>query len=327
VTDLVSRRGAAATNFSAVRVVGAAALLVALAGAPLALGQYALGFALSLCMSVALAESWLLLSGLTGYISLGHAVFFGLGAYVMALSLDYMPFWLAIPLAGAAAGLLALVLGYPALKVRGPYFVILTFGLAELVKFVVIAVESGLGNSSRILMEVPDLATLYELMLALAVASFCLVWVIQRSRFGAGLRAIRADESAAETIGVNVGAAKVAAFALSAVIPGAVGAVMAMRSSYFEPAVAFSPIVSFTIVTTAMIGGSDTPMGPLLGALLLGLASELLWAHAPQIYNILLGCVLVFFVVRVPEGLYGKLSAWSRRLEGGIRERRAASSR
>ena len=281
--------------------------LAALAAAPLLLGDYQLGFLLGLCASVALAESWLLLSGLTGYVSLGHAVFFGLGAYVMALSLDSMPFWAAIPLGGLAAALLAFLLGGPALKVRGPYFVILTFGLAELVKYVVITVESALGNFGRIMLDVPDLSVLYEIMLGLAALSFALVVVVQRSRYGVALCAIREDEAAAETIGIRTGRAKVAAFVLSAAVPGMVGATLAMRTSYFEPTVAFSPLVSFTVVTTATVGGSDSAWGPLLGALVLGIASELLWSHAPEVYNILLGLVLVLFVLKVPEGIHGRL--------------------
>src|SRR5260370_31110002 len=109
------------------RFGGGAVALALLAAAPLALGPYGVGVGLNLFMSIALAKSWLLLSGLTGYISLGHAVFFGLGSYLMAISFDLMPVWLALPLAGVAAGVLALALGYPALNVRGPYFVILTF--------------------------------------------------------------------------------------------------------------------------------------------------------------------------------------------------------
>jgi branched-chain amino acid transport system permease protein len=315
MTDVAAPLPTTPATMPLARTGGIAIALGLLAAAPLFVGQYGLSVALNLFMAIALAESWLLLSGLTGYISLGHAVFFGLGSYIMAVCFEFMPFWAVIPLGGLAAGVLALVFGYPALNVRGPYFVILTFGLAELAKFVVVTIESAVGNFGRILMDVPDIAVLYELMFGLAVVAFALVAVVQRSRFGAALRAIREDESAAETIGIDVRRAKVAAFVLSAIIPGMVGAVMAMRSAYFEPMVAFSPMVSFAIVTTAMIGGSDTPLGPLLGAVLLVGASELLWAHAPEIYNILLGIVLVVFVLRVPEGIHGRAIAWIKQFE------------
>jgi branched-chain amino acid transport system permease protein len=297
------------------RAVGVIVALGLLVAAPLFVGQYGMSVAFNLFQSIALAESWLLVSGLTGYISLGHAVFVGLGSYVMAVCFAFIPFWAVIPLGGVAAGALALVLGYPALRVRGPYFVILTFGIAELAKFVVVTIESAVGNFGRILIDVPDISVLYELMFGIAVLAFVLVSTVQRSRFGVALRAIREDETAAETIGINVRLAKVSAFALSGIIPGMVGAVMAMRSAYFEPMVAFSPMVSFAIVTTAMIGGSDTPLGPLLGAVLLVGASELLQAQAPEIYQIILGVVLVVFVLRVPEGIHSRMVSWIKRRE------------
>ena len=264
-------------------------------------------------MSVALAESWVLLSGLTGYVSLGHAVFFGIGAYVIALLWDDAPYWAAIPAAGAAAALFAALVGWPALKVRGPYFVILTFGLAELAKYCVVEIESRVGNFGRILLGAPSLAVMYEMMLALAVVATLAVWLVRASRFGAGLRAIREDETAAETIGISVARLKLYAFAASAVVPGMVGAIMAMRSTYFEPMQGFSPLISFTIVTTAMVGGSDSPAGPILGSVFLVGASELLWANAPEIYNILLGALLVGFVLFAPDGIHGWLRRhWSR---------------
>jgi branched-chain amino acid transport system permease protein len=314
MTDMVDLRVATPPRQRLMLIGFLPPALALFACAPLVLGQYGLSVALSLCTSIALAESWVLLSGLTGYISLGHAVFYGLGAYIMAAGWESLPFWAMIPLAGLASVILAAALGFPALNVRGPYFVILTFGIAELGKFVVVTVESELGNFGRIMMGAPDVPVIYEIMLAFAGISFAAVWFVQRSRFGAALRAIKEDEVAAETIGISVRRMKVAAYALSAIIPGMAGAVMSMRSAYFEPMIAFSPLVSFTIVTTAMIGGSSTPMGPVLGAVFLVGASEILWSHSPEYYNILLGVVLVIFVLRIPEGIHGRLAGlWTER--------------
>ena len=290
----------------------AAALIVGLAvaaTAPFIASTYFIGVALDLLMWVALAESWILLSGMTGYISLGHAVFFGVGGYVMALSWGLLPLWLIVPLAGLIAGLLALGVGYPCLRVRGPYFVILSFGVAEFVKFVVVSIEAGLGKAGRLMFGAPALEALYFIMLALAAIAVVLAYLVRRSRFGAGLRAIREDEDAAETIGVPATRFKLWAYVLSAVIPGMVGAVMVLRSTYFEPLQAFNPVVSFTIVSMAIIGGSDDAPGPLLGALFLVVLSELLWATLPEVYMIVLGVLLVGFVLGAPEGIYGWLRA------------------
>ncbi len=288
-----------------------AAVLIALAGAaaaaPFVAGDYFIGVGLSLLMYVALTQSWTVLSGMTGYVSLGHVVFYGLGGYVAALAWGEMPLAAIIVLAAIAAFALAAAIGLPALRVRGPYFVILTFGLAELVKYVVIVIEGWLGKFSRVMFGAPGLDTLYYIMLALAAAATLVTLLVRRSRFGQGLLAIRENEEAAETIGVPTVRFKLLAFGLSAVVPGMVGSVMVLRSTYFEPAQLFDPVISFSIVTMAVVGGSDDTKGPLLGAAAFVLLSELLWANAPQIYMILVGLLLIVFVLFVPQGLSGRL--------------------
>jgi branched-chain amino acid transport system permease protein len=134
-----------------------------------------------------------------------------------------------------------------------------------------------------------------------------LTWWVRRSRFGAGLRAIRENEEAAETLGVPVVRFKLLAFGASAFIPGIVGGLMALRTAYFEPFQAFSPVTSFTIVVIALIGGSDDAPGPILGALFLIVLQELLWTNAPELYLIILGLVLIGFVLFVPDGVHGRL--------------------
>ncbi len=305
ISALASRHGVGGAGL--VVVLGLAALL------PSAGSDYLIGVGLTLFMWIALTESWVLLSGLTGYISLGHAVFFGLGSYIAVLGWGVVPLWLAVILGGAGAGLIALVMGYPVLRVRGPYFVILTFGIAELVKFCVVNIEAGLGKAGRLLFGAPSLETLYYIMIPLAGCAIALTYWVRRSRFGTGLRAIRENEEAAETLGVPVARYKIAAFALSAIIPGMVGAVMVLRITYFEPLQSFNPVVSFTIVSMAIIGGSDDAPGPLLGAISLVIVSELLWASMPQAYMIILGALLVGFVLWAPDGLYGRLAALGRR--------------
>ncbi len=286
---------------------GLICLIVALL-APQWLGTYGTGVGLQLLGWIALTSSWVAFSGMTGYISLGHAVFYGLGGYTMALLWMVWPLWAILPLAGLVAAVLAAVAGLPSLRVRGPYFVILTFGLAEFVKYVVVATESALGSSGRLLIGTPATGTLYYLMLGLAVAAVGLTIWIGRSRLGVALRAIREDETAAATLGVPTTRAKLIAFVLSAVIPGMVGAVAALRTTYFEPMHLFSPMTSFTIVTMAIIGGSDKPAGPILGAAFIMLLSETLWSRAPELYMVILGVLLIIFVLSAPGGLYGKLA-------------------
>ncbi|MCZ7562710.1 MAG: branched-chain amino acid ABC transporter permease [Burkholderiales bacterium] len=290
----------------AVLVLGA---LGAGAAVPAIGSDYWTGFAITALMWIALAQSWSVFSGLSGYVSFGHVVFYGLGAYLVVATWDRLSPALSVPLAALAAAAFALAIGAPVLRVRGPYFVILSFGIAELVKFVVIAAEAAAGHASRLILRTPDLAALFYLMLALAAAATALAWAVRSTRLGHGLRAIREDEVAAETIGVPVARYKLAALALSAAVPGAVGGTMAMRATYFEPLQAFDPMVSFTMIAMAVIGGSDDLRGPVLGALVLVYLSELLWAGAPQLYMVILGALVLGFALFVPGGLCGRAGA------------------
>jgi branched-chain amino acid transport system permease protein len=294
-------------------VVALATAAVAAAGT-LALGNdYLVYVGTSLAMWIALSESWILLSGMTGYISLGHVVFFGLGGYVTVLTFGTVSLWLALCLSGLSAVLLAILVGLPCFRVRGPYFVILTFGLSEFIKYIIIDIEARASKFGRVVYGGPDLNDVFLIMVSLALVAFCLSYLIRRSRLGAGLRGVREDEIAAETVGVPVARLKLAAFALSSLIPGIAGGVFLFRSGYFEPAQAFNPSVSLNMITMAVIGGTDDAYGPLIGAGALVILSELLWASAPELYMVILGFLLVIFVMWLPDGVEGHIRGWSRR--------------
>ncbi|MGB7102938.1 MAG: branched-chain amino acid ABC transporter permease [Xanthobacteraceae bacterium] len=286
-------------------IVTAAALLAAVL--PFIANSYFVGVGFTLLVWIALTESWIVISGMTGYISLGHVVFVGIGAYVAAITWLVLPIWVILPFAGLAAGILATLVGYPCLRVRGPYFVILTFGLSELVKYIIINIEAALAVSGRVLFGAPNIETLYLIALGLAWASVIVAVAVRDSRFGSGLRAIRDNEEAAETIGIPIARFKALAFVLSSIIPGMIGALMIMRSTYFEPLEIFNPQTSVLIVTMAVIGGSDRPFGPVLGVAFLTLLQEALWANLPQLYMIVVGALLIAVVVWLPGGIYGRL--------------------
>ncbi len=286
-----------------VSLILAALAIVAVAGA--FADDYWIGLGLSLMSAVALAQSWAIFSALSGYISLGHVVFYGLGSYVVVMTWNLVPLWAALPLAGGAAGLFALLIGWPVLRVRGPYFVILSFGVAELVKFVLVAVESSLGHASRLLLGAPDPIVLFYICVGLAGVASLLAYGVRLTRLGHGLRGIRENEEAAENLGVPVARYKAAAFVISAIVPGAIGGVMALRATYFEPRVVFDPMISFSMIAMTIIGGSDDLRGPVLGALFLTILSELLWTNAPELYMVILGLLLVSFVIFLPQGLTG----------------------
>ena len=267
--------------------------------------DYWIGIGISLFTAIALAQSWALLSALSGYISLGHVVFYGLGAYVVVATWNVIPLPAAVVAAAIAGAAFALLIGLPVLRVRGPYFVILTFGVSELVKYILVAVESWLGHASRIILGAPDPVILYYALLGLAAVATVLAGGVRLTRLGYGLRALREDEEAAQTLGVPTARYKLLAFVLSAAVPGAVGGVMALRATYFQPNNAFDPMISFTMIAMTIIGGSDELRGPVIGAVLLTGLFELLWDVAPQGYMMIFGLLLLIFVRFVPEGLSG----------------------
>jgi branched-chain amino acid transport system permease protein len=298
-------------------VLSALAVLI-LGALPFLGNDYVVGIGLTLLMWVALTQSWCVLSQLTGYVSLGHVVFYGLGAYLVVVSWQQVPLWLAVIGAGLLSSAFAALVGLPVLRVRGPYFVILTFGLAELVRYSILAIESASGTASRILFGAPDLTVVYFAMFGLAVAATTLLVRVSNSRFGHGLRSLRENEEAAETLGVPVTRYKLIAFVLSAAVPGMVGAVMALRSTYFVVGQVFDPMISITVIAMALLGGGDDAKGPMLGVVFLALLSELLWANAPLAYMIVLGVILVVFVMLIPNGLAGLLKG--RRWPTGMRK-------
>lgn len=286
-----------------------AAGLVAL---PFVANPYLVATGLGLLTWLALTQSWCVLSKMTGYVSLGHVVFYGIGAYVVVVTWQRWPLPLAIVAGGALAAAFAALVGRPVLRVRGPYFVILTFGLAELVRYSILAVEAASGTASRILFGAPELVVVYAAMGALAVAATALLAWVSRSPFGHGLRSLRENEEAAETLGVPVARYKLIAFVLSAAIPGMVGGVMALRSTYFVVGQVFDPMISVTVIAMALLGGGDDARGPILGTVFLFVLSELLWASAPLVYLVILGVVLVGFVLVAPDGLLGLLESRTR---------------
>lgn len=290
--------------------VAAAGFFLTLAFWPFMASAYLTSVAFTLLMWIALTQSWMLLSGLTGYVSLGHVAFYGLGAYVVAVTWGTWPVWLSLGAGALAGAAVALVVGYPSLRVRGPYFVMLTLGLAELTKYVVANIESSMGQFGRLLLGAPSLTGLYYTMLALAVVAFLVAYLVRRSKYGYGLVAMREDEEGAEALGVPTVRFKLLAFVASAIIPAMAGGLVVMRTGYFETLPAFDPLISLTIVAMAMIGGSDDAPGPLLGAIFFALLSELLWAQFPELYMILVGSMLVVFVTVAPDGLAGRLRAW-----------------
>jgi branched-chain amino acid transport system permease protein len=281
-----------------------AALVACLVALPFVASTFVLSLTLSIAMYAGLALSWAMFSGATGYVALSTSAFFGIGAYTCAILLGAWPWPCVIVAAGLAAVLLALLLGLFVLHLRGTYFAILTFGISELLKNLIMYVEkSQFGTVGRLMMGAPSLSVIYWTVLTLAALAAVIYWAVARSDFGAALRAIGSDEGRASTLGLNVRNAKIAGFCLSALIPGAIGAAMSVRWTYIEPQIVFNPFIVFQTVLVATIGGPTRLIGPILGAVVFGLLQELLRLNLSNYYQILLGALLILSVLYVPNGL------------------------
>ncbi len=222
---------------------------------------------------------WNIFSGYTGYISIGHSVFYGFGAYTIALACQAWhipgglePFVL-LPLAGLVAGAVALPLGWIALRTRRHTFVVITIAYLFIFQLLATNLQGLTNGSAGVFMPLTpwtdgytELPFYYVAFAVLLVAIF-VSWWIRHSKFGLGLLAIRDDEDRALGLGVTAGAFKLAAFVLSAVFVGMAGAIFGYYVGIVYPQFSFDPVVDITIVLMGFLGGLGTIAGPLVGAL------------------------------------------------------------
>jgi len=294
------------------RVVAAATLLLlaALAAYPVFGTGYGVRSMQQIFMWIALAGSWNLISGLTGYVSFGHVAFFGAGAYAGAILVAGAgwPWPLAALAGGAAATVLAVVIGYPCLRLKGPYFAIAMLGLNEVLRALVSYFEGLTGGGNGLSLPTLDASVpIYYVMGVLAVAVTAMAWLIVTSRFGLRLMTIREDEVAAEAMGIDTFHHKLAALLLSAVGPGVAGALMARDQGYIEPVSVFPLAITVTMIVMALFGGKGTVFGPVLGAVVLFVAQEIVWASYPYFHPLLFGAIIVAVVLLMPRGVLGLL--------------------
>lgn len=281
-------------------------LLAAAAATPLFGSGYAMSMAINLLMFTALATAWALFSGPTGYISLATVAFFGIGAYTVAVVGEALPWGVVLALAAGLGFLVALVVGLSTLRLRGVYFVIFTFGLAELIRQLVTWYEANhAGSVGRfVFLDISQAQIVWQLT-AVTAAVFLLGALLQRSRLGLTLRMIGDDETVALHCGANTTRAKLLAFSVTAAIMALVGAIVAPRWTYLDPTIAFNPVVSFQVLIMALLGGAGRLYGPVLGVIPLVLLFEYLSANFPNYFSILLGVTFLAIVYLVPNGVAG----------------------
>jgi branched-chain amino acid transport system permease protein len=297
--------------------ISVAVVLVALLVLPfLDVPVYYLRFLGSIFLYVTLAQSWNIIGGYTGYVSFGHVTFFGLGAYVSAMlfrDLHLPPYVAAIPAGLVAAGL-GVLIGYPTLRLRGPYFGIVTLALSLVMTLVIANLPwTGAGEGIVLRDGLPfrrlalDQAFYFSYLAIGLLVTATVVW-LERSRLGYGLRAIRDDEDAARSLGVNATRLKLIAFGLASFFPGMLGAVYAHQAAFVSPPDMFPLAISFKALIYAVVGGTSTVLGPVVGATFMEVLNTLLTVSALgtlQLDRIVFGLILVAVVLASPGGLVG----------------------
>lgn len=260
---------------------------------------------------VTLVQSWNLPGGYTGYTSFGHVLFFGIGGYTTATLVVFLsvPAVVTYLIAGVLCGLVALIFGYVSLRLKGPYFAIATLALATIGRYLFLNVEI-FGGAEGILLPMsslrPDIEKIpyYYGALLIAVLTTLTVYLIVKTRLGLGLMAIRENEEKAAGVGINTTKHKVIAFIVSAFFPGMIGGLYASYLEYINPDACFNILYSTNILLMAILGGIGTIAGPVLGASVVVILSEvfsLVIGHQGRL--IVFGLILTLMAIYLPGGL------------------------
>jgi branched-chain amino acid transport system permease protein len=314
----VKRPGPASLGGSA--ILKAAAAIVALAVAvmyPLVFtNQQAATIAFLTLIFITAAVAWNIFSGYCGYLSLGHAVFFGSGAYVAGIVAKNWHVaggaeFAMLPLGAAAAAVIAVPFGLIALRVRRHTFVVITIAIFFIFQLMASNLNSltqgTTGLDAPFLLWNPVLfdQRFYYVALGLALLTLALAWLIRGSRFGLQLRAIRDDEDRAASLGVRAMPVKLTAFVISGALTGLAGALWFLFIGQVLPQSGFDPLFDLTVALMAFLGGLGTVTGPLLGALIIEPAQQYLTTSFANSYlsQILLGALFLAVVLFLPRGL------------------------
>jgi branched-chain amino acid transport system permease protein len=272
---------------------------------------------------IVLATAWNILGGYTGYVNFGTAGFFAIGAYstVVIYKTIQLPLLLAIPIAGIVTGILGLLMGYLTLRLRGVFFAIATLALAIVLNTLIVNWPF-VGGSRGVYIIRPRsiqfftsyVQFLFAVMLGLAVLSVWIARLVETTKLGRGLAAIRDDELAAECAGVPTLKLKLISTTLSGFLMGVAGAPFPYYVTYVDPGGTFNLQYAVNSIAMPIIGGTASWVGPLIGAILLGTLQQVATVTISSALNLLIvGVLLVLFVTLAPNGLVGLFAPLFRR--------------
>ena len=272
--------------------------------------RYAQHVLILILLYVALGSAWNILGGFAGQLSLGHAAFFGIGAYtasIIASKSGLSPWW-AMVIGPVVVLPVALAVGWVCFRLRGPYFTLATIAVGEMVRLVALNWQQLTGGAVGVVIR-PSVFSgtskipYYYVILIISACTVALCYFISRRKLGYFFMAIREDEETAESIGIDTTRYKLAALALSAALTAIAGAFYANYFLFVDPTIVLPLALSVEIVLIAIIGGLGSVEGPVLGAVLLKLASEVFRNVFEQANLLIYGALLIIVILFMPGGL------------------------
>jgi branched-chain amino acid transport system permease protein len=266
--------------------------------------DYIMNFLLLGFLYISITESWNIVGGYAGQVNIGQSAFYGLGALFMRLLwIRGAPFYLALLTGGVSASVLAIILGMPGLRLKGAYFAIGTLALAVIARVTVGNILPGVSFLPGQYLAAYSLKPRYYLSLVLMLVTVATTYLIVNSRLGLGMVAIREDEEAAGSLGINTLKYKMIALVVSATLAGLAGGVYAFYQAsyyYFTP---FDLIWAFEPLLIAFIGGTGTIMGPVIGAIAYVALREIFAITLGEASVIVFGILFILVVLFLPGGL------------------------
>jgi branched-chain amino acid transport system permease protein len=327
-------------------LLGGKVLLLLAAGAlvlafpSLAPDAFILSVGVVIASYAALAVGWNFVGGFTGYISLGHAAYSGLGGYATALLIidGGLNPWVALGVGAVGVAVVAVPIGVASLRVRGASFVIVSIAMVLILLLVSQSWADVTGGSSGLRVPRPfgedvlrpeQHERFFYLHVALVVVALLVWWAIDRSRFGMGLKAIREDEDKAQSLGVPTFKYKLVVFVISAFFTALAGGMYALWFGYLDPIFQFSILIGSYMVLMSLLGGIRSLFGPVVGAVIVGYALEFFKNQYgdTQFHLVALGLLLGVVVLFMPDGVLPALGSLVNRFRpkaASIREESAA---
>jgi branched-chain amino acid transport system permease protein len=265
----------------------------------------------SIFLYAILAQGLNIIAGFTGYAAFGNMIFFGLGGYTVGILMVKagVSFFPSVIAAGLVGILVAILIGMPLLRLKGHYFALASLGAAEAVRQIMDNLTDLCGGAMGLTL--PQMVgkpaqvnqSFYYFMFILLILSFAATYFISKNRLGYALKAIKANEEAADAMGINTTLYKVIAWAISGIFTAIAGGIYAYWFTFIEPATVFDVMIVVKLFVILLLGGAGTVMGPLYGAFIFEGISEVIWSRFLNLHMGILGIIVILIVFFIPNGL------------------------